>query len=216
MAKILIVDDHEIVRNGIRGMLTNFDDFVIVGEAESGEEALEKVQQLSPDVVLMDVFMSGLNGIETTRLITQQYPNVRVIALTAHADDVFPRQVLKAGAIGYVTKHVNVAEMLKAIRMALRGRRYLESSISEKMIEDNLTDNPFNLLSRREKQIAILVVQGYSYQEIAQKLHVAVTTVNTHRYRAFDKLADYNVDSDVKLTRLAIQYGFDKVNLEDI
>lgn len=216
MAKILIVDDHEIVRNGIRIMLANPDDIVIVGEASSGEEALEKVKQLAPDVVLMDVFMSGLSGIETTRLITQQYPNVRVIALTAHEDDVTPQKVIKAGAIGYVTKQIDAQEMVKAIRMALRGKRYLESNISEKIIDTNLTENPFDALSSREKQIAVMVVQGYNYQEIAQKLHVAVTTVNTHRYRAFEKLADYGVDSDVKMTRLAIRYGLDKIKLEDI
>lgn len=216
MAKILIVDDHEIVRQGIRGMLSPMDDINVVGEAESGQDALQKIAELSPDVVLMDVFMPEMDGIETTRLIMQRHPSIRVIALTAHADDVYPQEILNAGAISYVTKDVRVDEILMAIRSALRGKRYIESTIAEQLINEKAQENPFDLLSRREKQITVMVVQGFSYQEIANRLHLAVNTVNTNRYRVFDKLAPWKIDNDVKLTRLAIEYGLDKICIDDM
>lgn len=216
MISILIADDHDLVRTGLGRMLADVDDMQVVGEATSGEEALRFCRELHPDVVLMDVKMPGIGGLEATRALVRQQPAVRVIAVSACDDDPFPSRLLQAGAAGFVTKGAPFSEVVRAIRKVVSGQRYLSTEVAAQMAlrqldgrEENAT--PFDQLSERELQIAIMVVNCAKVQEIADKLHLSPKTVNSYRYRIFEKLA---ISGDVELTRLAVQHGL--IDLESI
>mgnify|MGYP001283793214 CR=1 FL=1 len=192
MITVLVVDDHELVRTGICRMLEDHTDVQVIGQAESGEEAINLVRQHHPNVVLLDVNMPGIGGVETTRRLLQTAPETKVLAVSGLAEEPYPSLLLKAGAKGYITKGAPV------------------SDIAEQLASSYLSDtqqSPFDSLSEREMQVAMMVVNCISAQEIADKLFVSVKTVNTYRYRIFEKL---NIDSDVKLTHLAIRYGLIK------
>lgn len=210
MIKVLVVDDHELVRTGICRMLADTADIEVIGQAESGEMAIDMARREHPDVVLLDVNMPGIGGVETTRRLLQSVPSVRVLAVSGLAEEPYPSMLLKAGAKGYITKGAPLAEMVRAIKKVMQGGKYFSADIAEQIASSYLSEqqqSPFDLLSEREMQVAMMVVNCISAQEIADRLFVSVKTVNTYRYRIFEKL---DVDSDVKLTHLAIRYGLIK------
>lgn len=210
MIKVLVVDDHELVRMGICRMLSDTSDIEVIAAVDSGEAAIDLVRKNRPDVVLLDVNMPGIGGVETTRRLLQYAPELRVLAVSGLAEEPYPSLLLKAGARGYITKGAPLEEMVRAIRKVMQGGKYFSADIAEQLAASYLSDqqnSPFDLLSEREMQVAMMVVNCISAQEISDKLFVSVKTVNTYRYRIFEKL---NLDSDVKLTHLAIRYGLIK------
>ncbi|MEB3753314.1 response regulator [Acinetobacter sp. MD2(2019)] len=207
---VLVVDDHELVRTGICRMLADHSDLHIIGQAESGEEALTIARIHHPNIVLLDVNMPGIGGVETTRRLLQISPDIRVIAVSGLAEEPYPSLLLKAGAKGYITKGAPIEEMVRAIHKVMQGGKYFSADIAEQLASSYLSEaqqSPFDLLSEREMQVAMMVVNCNSAQAIADKLFVSVKTVNTYRYRIFEKL---DIDSDVKLTHLAMRYGLIK------
>lgn len=203
-----MVDDHDLVRSGIARMLSDVDGMSVVGEASTGEEALKQVRELKPDVVLMDVKMPGMGGLEATRKLLRSNADVRVIAVTACAEEPFPSRVLQAGASGYLTKGADLDEMVMAIRQVHHGRRYLSPEIAQALALKQLSldgkSTPFDALSEREMQIAMMIVNCQKVQDISDTLCVSPKTVNTYRYRIFEKL---EISSDVELTLLAVRHG---------
>ncbi len=206
---ILIADDHDLVRIGLRHMLAGIKDFIVIGEAASGEEALDKAAELGPEIVLMDVRMPGIGGIEATVRMARRAPGSRVIALTACADDPFPDRLLEAGAMAFLTKDSDLDELVLAINEVRRGNQYVCRKIAQELALKPLrkknggSHSPFDELSDRELQVALMIVGCRSAQDIADHLNVSPKTVNTYRYRMFEKLG---VDSDVALTLLAIRH----------
>ncbi|SFM25412.1 UvrY/SirA/GacA family response regulator transcription factor [Marinobacter zhejiangensis] len=212
MIRVLVVDDHELVRSGITRMLADDPDIEVVGQASSGEEAIDTVRQQSPDIVLMDIRMPGIGGLEATRRILRIDDAIRVIVVTACADDPYPTRVMQAGATAYVTKGADIREMVRAIRMAHSGQRYISPEIAQKMALKNLGgdvgpdagESAFDRLSERELQIAMMVVDCQKVQDISDKLCLSPKTVNSYRYRIFEKLG---ISSDVELALMAVRLG---------
>lgn len=209
MIKILVVDDHELVRMGLVRMLSDVDEFDVVGEACSGEEALSLTRNLSPDVVLMDVKMPGIGGVEATKKLLAVHDYVKIIAVTACDDDLYPTRLLQAGAMGYVTKGADLNEMIKAIRTVSAGDLYMSNSVAQQLAlksfgGSKVKQSPFESLSERELQTAMLIANGKKAQEIADTFCVSPKTVNSYRYRIFDKLS---INSDVELTLLAVKHN---------
>lgn len=205
--KVLVVDDHDLVRMGITRMLDDDANIEVVGEAIDGDSAVMQVRALSPDVVLLDVNMPNINGVEATRRIKQFNPNIKVLAVSSLTAQPYPSMLLKAGVNGYITKGTPLDEMIRAIKKVHAGSRYFSHDVAEQLAETVLgeqKESPFDVLSEREKQVAMMVVNCQSTQQIADQLFVSAKTVNTYRYRIFDKLG---IDSDVKLTHLAIRHG---------
>ena len=210
MIRVLVVDDHELVRTGICRMLADASDIEVVGQADSGEQALDMARQLKPQVVLLDVNMPGIGGVETTRRLLQAVSGVRVLAVSALVEEPYPSMLLKAGASGYITKGAPMDEMVRAIRKVHQGGKFFSNEISEQIASSYLNEgdaSPFDKLSERETQVAMMVVNCVSAQEIADRLFISVKSVNTYRYRIFEKLG---IDSDVKLTHLAMRHGLIK------
>lgn len=207
MIKVLIVDDHELVRSGIKSLLMHAKGITVVAEAQCGEEAIELARREPIDVVLMDMIMPGIGGIETTRQVMHFAPTIKVIALTARSSDPFPLRMLQAGAVGYLTKGCSNEELIQAIRTVYAGQRYLKSEIAQhlafRQFDTHLTTS-FDSLSEREWQVMLMVTKGESIRTIAEKLHLSDKTINTYRYRLYEKL---NVKNDVELTHLAMRYG---------
>ena len=207
MIKVLVVDDHDLVRMGISRMLSDDPEIEVIGEADSGEAAIRMVKALNPDVVLLDVNMPNIGGVEATKRLRQFDEKVKILAVSSVSSQPYPSMLLKAGVNGYVTKGTPLAEMIKAIKKVYQGSKYFSSDVAEQLADMLLTDNeesPFDRLSEREKQVAMMVVNCQSPQQIADQLFVSVKTVNTYRYRIFEKVG---VDSDVKLTHLAMRHG---------
>jgi two-component system invasion response regulator UvrY len=208
MIRVLLVDDHELVRTGFRRILEGDPDIQVVAEAESGEDALKQVQSLQPDMVLMDINMPGIGGIEATRKIKHLYPEIQVIAVTIHADAPFPEQLHGAGALGYLTKGCPAKEMFEAIRTVAAGKPFISSDVSKKLTLARLTganpDSPFGALSQREMQVLLMITQGQKTQDISDALYLSPKTVSTYRHRLFEKLG---VETDVELTHLALRHG---------
>ncbi|MCL6414828.1 UvrY/SirA/GacA family response regulator transcription factor [Aestuariirhabdus sp. Z084] len=208
MINVLVVDDHDLVRTGITRMLADVDGITVVGEAESGEAAVDFARRLDIHVILMDVKMPGIGGLEATRKITRSNPDIKVIAVTVCEDEPFPSRLLKAGASGYVTKGAGLDDMVNAIRMAAKGKRYISADIAQQMalkpFQDEEQSSPFDQLSEREIQITMMIVNCHKVQVISDKLCLSPKTVNSYRYRIFDKLG---ISSDVELTLLAVRHG---------
>lgn len=206
MINVLLVDDHELIRTGIRRLLTDVKGIRVYTEADSGETALELVRKSLPDVVLMDVSMPGIGGLETTRRLLQSHPQLKVIILTVHTDDPFPTQLLKAGAMGYLSKGCNVDEMVTAIHQVVEGRRYISPAVAQSLALTLLpgTESPFERLSQREMQVMLMLMQGNKMSDISDKLCLSPKTISTYRYRLYEKLG---VRNDAELTRLAMRHG---------
>lgn len=205
MIKVIVADDHEIVRFGIVRMLQDENGISVVGQATTGEEAVAQCRRLQPDVVLMDLRMPGIGGIEATRKILAHAPGANIIGVSVLDQDPFPSQFLKAGGKGYVTKGSPFEEILSAIRTVHAGRRYLSASVAQTLALGSVGENesPFNQLSSRELQICMMVVNCEKVQDISRKLNISPKTVNSYRYRIFEKLG---VSSDVELTMLALRH----------
>ena len=212
MIRVLVVDDHELVRSGITRMLADNPDLEVIGQASSGEDAIECVRKDRPDIVLMDIRMPGIGGLEATRRILRIDDSVRVIVVTACADDPYPTRVMQSGATAYITKGADIKEMLRAIRMANSGQRYISPEIAQKMAlkqisgdrDDDGEMSLFERLSEREMQIAMMVVDCQKVQDISDKLCLSPKTVNSYRYRIFEKL---EISSDVELALMAVRLG---------
>ncbi len=206
--KVLVVDDHDLVRTGISRMLADIDGLQVVGQADSGENALKLARELKPDVVLMDVKMPGIGGLEATRKLLRSQPDVRVLAVTVCEDDPFPTRLMQAGASGYLTKGAALEEMVQAIRQVFAGHRYISPQIAQtlalKSFEPEKNGSPFDALSEREIQIALMIANCHKVQSISDKLCLSPKTVNTYRYRIFEKLS---ITSDVELALLAVRHG---------
>lgn len=208
--RILLADDHRIVREGLRNMIIKQPGFEIIGEAEDGLSAVKQARKLSPDVVIMDIGMPGLNGIEATRQIKSESPHIKVIALSMYAERRFVAEMLKAGASAYLLKDSAVDELFQAIRASLANKIYLSQSIADNVIKDYVEHiprenfSPFSILSQREREVLQLLAEGKSTKEIAALLYVSVKTVETHRQNIMDKL---NLRSVAELTKYAIREG---------
>ena len=204
MIKVLVVDDHDLIRAGIARMLLDDGGIEVVGEACSGEESIDSVRKLAPDVVLMDLKMPGIGGLEATRRIKRQNEKVKVVVVTACVDDPYPAHVMESGATAYVSKSSHISEMIRAIKQVYDGKRYLSPDIAQTMALGKTHSSPFDALSERELQIAMMIIECQKVQAISDKLCLSPKTVNSYRYRIFEKL---ELSSDVELTLLAVRNG---------
>ena len=208
MIKVLLVDDHELVRTGIEALLNSQDDISVVGVTNSGEDALEILEEVSPDVILMDINMPGIGGVEACRRMLQRFPEIKIIALSVHNDGPIPPQLLKMGALGFISKGSPVDEMVNAIHTVIDGKRYLCSEVASNLAFQGLpggdSGSPFSKLSQREAEVVNLILQGKSIKEMSALLVISDKTINTYRYRLYDKL---KVKNDVELTRMAVKFG---------
>ncbi|MBV2208216.1 MAG: response regulator [Thermomonas sp.] len=205
--KVFIVDDHALVRTGFRMILGAEGDIEVVGEADSAEVALPLIRKLVPDVVLCDLHLPGLSGLELTERIVRGDHNTRVIAVSVLEDGPMPRRLLEAGAFGYVGKACDAAELIQAVRDVARGKKYLSSTIAQGLALARLQGNaesPFDTLTPRELEVALLLNKGLRQEAIAKQLSLSAKTVNTHKTRLFDKLG---IHDNIALARLATQYG---------
>ena len=204
---MLVVDDHELVRAGISRLLSDVPGICVVAEANSGEEAVKIAREKRPNVVLMDVKMPGIGGLEATKKMLRNDPDVKIVALTIYGTEPFPTKLLQAGASGYLTKGALLEEMVTAIKTVHNGKRYLGPDIAQQLALKTLNEadkSPFDLLSERELQVMLMITAGQSVQTISEKLCVSPKTINSYRYRIYEKL---NVQSDVELTLLAMRNG---------
>jgi DNA-binding NarL/FixJ family response regulator len=208
--RILLADDHQILRQGLRRLLSSERDFEVVAEASDGRSAVDLAEKLFPNVVVMDVAMPGLNGIEATRQIVERVPGTRVIALSAHPERKLISEILRAGGSGYLLKESAFEELSEAIRTAACKKVYLSPQAASEIVDDyvHLSKNPglsvFDALSPREREVLQLIAEGQSTKEIARTLKVSVKTVETHRRQLMNKLELYSV---AELTRYAIREG---------
>jgi DNA-binding NarL/FixJ family response regulator len=207
MIRIALVDDHELVRTGFRMILSKEADMEIVGEGATGEDALKLARAHAIDVILMDVQMPGISGLEATERLQRTHPNTRVIAVSALDEQPVPRRLLEAGASGFLTKACPAAELVAAVRQVANGGRYLSAEIARKLALQSLPGQPgtpFEALSGRELEVALKLAEGRSLQEIARLLHLSGKTVATYKYRVFEKCG---VDNVVSLAHLALRHG---------
>lgn len=206
--KILVVDDHAIMRDGIRALLGLDSDIEIVGEASEGKEAIEKTQDLAPDVIVMDIAMPGMDGLEATRRITKKNPKVKVLVLTQHDNKEYILATIKAGAAGYVPKRALGSELVSAIRSVQRGDSFLYPSAAAALIEDYRQQTeetePYDRLTAREREILKLIAEGHTSREIAETLFISLKTVVGHRTKLMEKLDLHN---RTELIKYAIRKG---------
>ncbi len=204
--RVYLVDDHALVRAGMRMILSEETGIEVVGESDSGEVALPEIRRLKPDVVLCDLHLPGVTGLEVTERIARAQGDTRVIIVSVLEDGPMPKRLLGAGACGYVGKGGDARELVRAVREVAQGRRFLASAVAQNLalytIEGDAS--PFDGLSRRELEVVMLLARGMRQDDIARKLSLSAKTVNTHKSRAFGKL---NVRDSIALARLASQYG---------
>jgi DNA-binding NarL/FixJ family response regulator len=208
--RVLLAEDHTIVRKGLRALLADEPDIEVIAEAEDGREAVQMAQQSLPDVVLMDLSMPGLNGLEATRQIKRRVPEVKVLVLTRHANEEYVFQILRAGASGYVVKKAAPAELVSAVRAVSRGDSFLSPAISRTVIEEYvrqaeaMVQDSYEQLTDREREVLQLIAEGHSSREIAERLTISEKTVRTHRANLMDKL---DLHSTAELTQYAMRKG---------
>jgi len=204
--RILLADDHAVVRQGFKMILDAQPDMEIVGEAANGREAVQLTESLKPDVVVMDVAMPELNGIEATRRLADSSPRTRVLALSMHKDSVYVREILRAGARGYLLKDAIASDLLAAVRAVAQGEGYISPGVSDAVLNDyrrHVTD-PIDLLTSREREVLQMIAEGKTNKEIATVLNLSVYTVDAHRGRIMEKL---NLHSVNELVRFAVRNG---------
>ncbi len=211
--RVLIADDHAVLRAGLNRLLNAEPDVEVIGEAGDGEEAISKTVELAPDVLLLDITMPRLGGIDVIRMIKAKNLPVAILVLTMHEDEEYLRESLKAGALGYIPKKAAEAELISAIRAVFRGEIYLYPSMVKPLVQeaiygntvhDDLTYDSYKLLSQREKEVLRLIAQGYTNQEIAERLFLSIKTVETYKARMMEKLS---LTSRAELVRYALQRG---------
>ncbi len=205
--RILIVDDHAILRDGIRALLNLYDDIEIVGEASEGNEAIEKARELVPDVVVMDIAMPGMDGLEATRRIIKKNPTVKILVLTQYNNKEYILSAIKAGAAGYVPKRALGSELVSAIRAIYRGDSFLYPSAATALIQDYLhqvEEEPYDRLTGREREILKLIAEGHTSREIADMLFISLKTVLGHRAKIMEKL---DIHNRTELIKYAMRKG---------
>jgi len=204
--RVFLVDDHALVRVGMRMILSAETDIEVVGEADNGEEALPQIRRLKPDVVLCDLHLPGVSGLEVTERVVRGDHGTRVIIVSVLQDGPMPKRLLEVGASGYVGKGGDAAELLRAVRDVARGKRYLASSIAQNLALSGIKGDatPFDALSPRELEVAMMLTQGLRQEDIARRLSLSAKTVNTHKTRLFEKLG---IQDSIALARLVTQYG---------
>jgi len=210
MTRLMIVEDHDLVRTGLRNILSDVGEIDLVAEASSGEEALRLVREVEPDVILMDVGLPGLSGLETTERILKTQPDIRIIILTAHTEPPLPARLLDIGASGYLTKACDARELIVAVRAVSRGERYIGSEIAQQLALSLLPgspQSPFQDLTARELEVTMMLTQGMKMSDIGKVINVSPKTVATYKYRIYEKVG---VTSEVELLRLALRYGLVK------
>lgn len=214
--KVLLVDDHGLWREGLKRIIAQLDDIEVIGEAHSGEEAIKKSRELKPHVVIMDVQMPGIGGLEAASRLSRADPDLKILVLTAFEKEPFPSRMMKAGCSGYLTKGCSPEEMAKAIRVVCTGQRYISPDIAQKLAMKHMgkahaSSTLFDKLSTREVQVMEMITKGVKPQDIAKQLCLSPKTINSYRYRLFEKLG---IESDVELTHLAILYGVVDLGLD--
>ena len=210
--KVVIVDDHTIVRKGLVSLLYDEEDIDVIGEAEDGHEAIKTVEKLNPDVVIMDIGMPSMNGLEAVRLLKKERPAIRILILTMHANEEYIIEALKSGACGYLIKKSAPRELTSAIRIADSGEMYLSPTIATKVINRFITETAINhdghkkddVLTSREREVIQMIAEGKSNKEIADKLSISLKTVKNHRSNMMDKL---NLHNTAEITQYAIKTG---------
>jgi len=206
--KVLLVDDHTILRQGLRALLEACSDMTVVGEASDGQEAIAKVRELRPDVVVMDVAMPGMNGLTATRHILAEHPGIRVLILTQYDNREYVLPLIQAGVAGYVLKQAADTDLMMAIRAVYRGESFLYPPIARMLLDSYVSDHksadPYDSLTPREREVLIFIAQGYTNRQIAEILHISPKTVDVHRTRLMQKLDLHNV---ADITRYAIRRG---------
>lgn len=210
--KILVVDDHALMRDGIRAMLSLHDDIEIVGEASDGKEAIEMAQELEPDVIVMDIAMPFMDGLEATRRITKKSSKVKVLVLTQHNNREYILSAIKAGAAAYVPKRALGTELVSAIRSVHRGESFLYPSVAAVLIEDyrkKADVEPYDSLTAREREVLKLIAEGYTSKEIANMLVISLKTVMGHRAKTMEKLSLHN---RAELIKYAVRKGLVNVD----
>ncbi|MCJ7619087.1 MAG: response regulator transcription factor [Anaerolineae bacterium] len=208
---VLLAEDHTIVRKGLRSLLETQAGIEVIGEAGDGREAIRQVEQQRPDIVLMDITMPGLNGLEATRQIKKRFPEVKVLILTVHSDEEYVREILRAGASGYLVKQAAPYELISAIEAIQSGKSYLSPLVCKKVVQEFLQhaagsaeEGSFERLTDREREVLQLIAEGNSTRDIAELLHMSAKTAETHRARLMRKL---DIHSTAELTQYAIRKG---------
>jgi two-component system invasion response regulator UvrY len=204
--KVMLVDDHAVVRMGFKLLLAACEDIEVVGEADSGESAYARCAELKPDLIVMDLSMPGMGGIEAVRRLTARDKSVRILALSAHEDTAHPKRVLKAGAAGYLSKRGAPEALIDAVRTVASGRMYLDADIAQKLAMQDVTgaQGPVEALSEREFEVFLHLARGQSVNQIAETLHLSASTVGTHLYNVKQKLGATN---QAELTLIALRNG---------
>lgn len=220
--RLLLADDHTLVRGGIRALLNELDEVEVIAEANDGREALSLIESHQPDIVLMDIAMSGMNGLEATMRVTRDFPEIRVIILSMHTNEEYVLQALRSGAVGYLLKDAGISELEIAIEAVFRGETYLSPPVSKHVISDyvrrvgvdaqeNLDSQPtLERLTMRQREILQLIAEGYTTQEMANLLNISVKTIETHRMQLMDRLDIHDIAG---LVRFAIRVGL--ISLEE-
>ena len=219
LIRVLLIDDHELVRSGIRALLEKSEDIRVVGEAGEGHEALACIRETNPDVVLLDISLPGLNGLEVAAKARKDSPRLRIVFLSMHANEEYVLQALKIGASGYVLKQSSTRELELAVRSAKKGETFLSPAISNTVVSDYMARlkggnvkkpgaNPYEVLTSRQREILQLIAEGFSSKEIAQKLSLSINTIEVHRANLMDRL---NIHDIAGLVRYAIQTGIIEV-----
>jgi DNA-binding NarL/FixJ family response regulator len=212
---ILIVDDHKMIREGLRTLLVSQAGFTVIGEAGSGIDAIRMVRELEPDIVLMDINMPDLNGIEAARQIYSENPHIRILALSMYTDRQFAQEMFRAGAAGYILKGASFSELVEAIKTVMSGHRYISPPLAEILLEDYIgrldamPPNEKEVLTNREREVLQLLAEGKSNRQIADMLYVTVNTVDTHKKHIYDKLGLHSI---AELTKYAISRGITSLN----
>lgn len=210
MIRLVLADDHEMVRDGLARLLEDENELQVVGTASNGLEAVRLVERIKPDILITDLMMPGINGLEVTRQLIQRMPELKIIILSMHADEAYVLEALRNGARGYVLKESSRTDLVRAIGEVMAGRRYLSAPLSERAIETYLSagqqssGDPYERLTTREREIFQLLAEGYKNSDIANRLSVSVRTVETHRANIMEKI---NVRNQAEITRYAYQRG---------
>ncbi|HQR33566.1 MAG TPA: response regulator transcription factor [Blastocatellia bacterium] len=210
MPNILLADDHNIVRQGLRALLQSEPHFRLIGEASDGIEAVRLAERMKPDVLITDLMMPGLNGLEVTRQVTKALPQIRVIILSMYTNDAYVLEAFKNGALGYVLKDSQAADLIQAVKEVIAGNRYLSPPLSERALElylqkvESVPDDPYELLTTREREVLQLVAEGRTSSEIAARLFISPRTAEGHRANLMRKL---NLQNNADLIRLALKRG---------
>lgn len=208
MIEIILADDHRLVRTGLKRLIDDVDGFSVIADADNGYDAIIHVKELNPDVAILDINMPGLDGIKTTEILRRDYPDLKIIIISMHSDELFPQRLLKAGANAYLTKDSGIQEITHAINEVMASRNYICIEVAQKLAlaQTNGKDSsPFKNLSKRELEVLGLMIKGLKIADISDKLCLSPKTVSTYRYRLLGKLS---VQNDMELAKLAMQHGF--------